>query len=307
MILRIEPATASPLVPFTALFAVLAVIAWRALATNEAGLYFVAAFFAVAAEASWSATHLVSDRLGAAVILYAAFALFYLGVPLAWRRKRQEMYPHWGGGGLLIASLALLLFLAAGTDAAASLWGLALLLAILNAGLFIESAYGAMPLLSVVGAVLSWMVLAVWWDNAAAAVGVLPSLLMLVGLTMIMLGGHAWAHANSTLADAETTPPLFSFRQGVYLALVGQFFLLFVARNPQWAAPPWPLLGALAVMTLGTTAAALNVVMPELHAGGVIAAALVVFSFSQASPRRASPMRRTRADPRYSLHRSWRT
>ncbi len=284
VIVRIEPATASPLVPFAALFVVLAVIAWRALATNEAGRYFVAAFFAVAAEASWSATYLVADRLGAAVVLYAAFALFYLGVPLAWRRKWQEMYPRWGGGALLIASLALLLFLAGGPHAAASLWGLALLLAIVDAGLFIESASGAMPLLSAVGGLLSWIVLAVWWDNAAAAVGVLPSLLVLVGLTLVMLGGHAWAHATGTRAGVPTAPPVFSFRHGVYLALIGQFFLFFVAQDPQWAAPPWPLFGALAVMTLATTAASLNVVMPELHAGGAIAAALVVLSFSRASP-----------------------
>src|SRR6185295_13936080 len=242
------------------------------------------AFFAVAAEAAWSATHLMPGRLGAAVILYAAFALFYLGVPLAWRRSRREMYPRWGSGALLIASLALLLFLAAGAHAAESIWGLALLLAIVNAGLFIESASGAMPLLSVVGAVLSWIVLAVWWDNAAAAVGVLPSLLVLVGLTLIMLGGHAWSHATSRRVDAPIAEPRFSFRHGVYLALVGQFFLFFVARNPQWAAPPWPLFGALGVMTLATTAASLNVVMPELHAGGVVAAALVVFSFAQTSP-----------------------
>ncbi|PYQ95057.1 MAG: hypothetical protein DMF97_17490, partial [Acidobacteria bacterium] len=286
VIVRIEPAAASPLVPFAALFVVLALIAWRALATKESGLYFVAAFFAVAAEASWSATHLVVDRLGAAVILYAAFALFYLGVPLAWRRKWKEMSPRWGGGALLIASLTLLLFLAAGPQAAASLWGLAMLLAIVDAGLFIESAAGAMPLLSAVGAVLSWIVLAVWWNNAAAAVGVLPSLLVLVGLTLITLGGHAWAHAMSARADAPVAPiaPPLSFRHGLYLALGGQFFLLFVAQNPQWAAPPWPLFGALAVMTLATTAASLNVVMPELHAGGVIAAAVVVFSFSGASP-----------------------
>jgi uncharacterized membrane protein len=284
VMVRIEPAAASPLVPFAALFVVLAVIAWRALVTNEAGLYFVAAFLAVAAEASWSATHLVADRLGAAVIIYAGFALFYLGVPLAWRRRRQEMHPRSGGGTLLIASLALLLFLAAGPQTAAALWGLALLLAIVNAGVFIESASGAMPRLSVVGTVLSWIVLAVWWDNAAAAVGVLPSLLVLVGLTLIMLGGHAWTHANSARASAPPARTRFGFRHGVYLALVGQFFLFFVARNPEWTAPPWPLFGALAVMTLSITAASLNVVMPELHAGGVIAAALVVLSFSRAAP-----------------------
>ena len=118
----------------------------------------------------------------------------------------------------------------------------------------------------------------------------------------IMLGGHAWAHANSARAGAPIARPRFSFRHGVYLALVGQFFLFFVARNPQWAAPPWPLFGALAVMTLATTAAALNVVMPELHAGGVIAAALVVFSFSQSIAGRHGPSRRWRRPRRW-----WRT
>src|SRR5439155_15334 len=109
-----------------ALATVLVFAIWLATSYSTSGWRFVAAFFAVAAEASWSATHLVAERLGAAVVLYAAFALFYLGVPLAWRRNGQVMHPRWGGGALLIASLALLLFLAGGPQAAASLWGLAL-------------------------------------------------------------------------------------------------------------------------------------------------------------------------------------
>jgi uncharacterized membrane protein len=282
VIVGIEPAAASPLVPFAGLFVVLAVIAWRALALNEAGLYFVAAFFAVAAEASWSATHLVADRLGPAVALYSVFALFYLGVPAVWRRRGQEMQPRWGAGTLLIASLVLLHFLAAGSSAAAAVWGLALLLAILNAGLFIESAAGAMPMLSAAGAILSWIVLAVWWDRAAAAVGALPSLLVVTGLTLIMLGGHAWAHSTAERSRVQAASPI-GFRHGIYLALVGQLFLAIAARSPQFSAPPWPLFGALLVMTLATTAAALNVAQPELHAAGVIAAAIVVLSLSQTS------------------------
>ena len=218
-------------------------------------------------------------------ILYAAFALFYLGVPLAWRRRRPEMHPRWGGGALLIASLALLLFLAAGPHAAASLWGLALLLAIVNAGLFIESASGAMPLLSVVGA-------RALVDRAGRVVGQRRGRRRRAAVAARARRPHARSCSAATPGRTRTARAparrsrsrAFSFRHGVYLALVGQFFLFFVARNPQWAAPPWPLFGALAVMTLATTAAALNVVMPELHAGGVIAAALVVFSFSQASP-----------------------
>src|SRR6476661_11183808 len=137
------------------MFALLALIAWRALATRESGLYFVAAFFAVAAEASWSATFLTPDRLRSAIVLYAAFGAFYLGVPLISRRLGRGLEPAWGAGAVLIASLILLLFLAAGDGAASSLWGLALLLAILDAGLFIESSAGDLPWLAAAGAVLS--------------------------------------------------------------------------------------------------------------------------------------------------------
>ncbi len=55
-------------------------------------------------------------------------------------------------------------------------------------------------------------------------------------------------------------------------------------------------------MTLATTAAALNVVMPELHAGGVIAAALVVFVVRAGVAGRVGASRRWRRPKR-----SWRT
>ncbi len=98
---------------------------------------------------------------------------------------------------MVLGSLVMLLFLAAGPRAAAGLWGMAFLLALLNAGLFIESAAGRLPALSVAGSLLSWLVLGVWWGNAAAVVGLMPSLIVLVGLTLVMLGGHAWAHAET--------------------------------------------------------------------------------------------------------------
>ena len=196
VIVRIEPATASPLVPFAALFAVLAVIAWRALADERGGPVLCRRIFRRGGRSV-----VVGDTSGGRSPWRRGRPL--CGVRAVLPGRAARLAPHmagdvsaWGGGALLLASLALLLFLAAGPQAAAALWGLALLLAIVNAGLFIESAAGAMPLLSVAGAVLSWIVLAVWWDNAAAAVGVLPSLLVLVGLTLVMLGGHAWAHAN---------------------------------------------------------------------------------------------------------------
>jgi len=278
VIARVDPAVATPWIVFGILFALLGVIAWRALATLESGLYFVAAFFALVAEAAWSATYLTTDRLLASVVLYAAFGVFYLGVPLMGRRLGRGLTPAWGSGALTIASLGLLLFLAWGPTAPAALWGLALLLAILNAGLFIESAAGRMPWLSAVGAILSWLVLAVWWSNAAAVVGLLPSLLVVVGLALVMFIGHTWAHIWILRQDPRTIARADSggFQHGIYIGLIGHLFLFYIARDAAWSVPPWPMFGALAVMTLGASVAAMAVEAGELHASAVIASALVL-------------------------------
>lgn len=278
VIARIEPATASPALLFGVLFVLLALIAWRALATSAALLFFIAVFFSVAAEASWSATHLVAERLGAAIVLYAAFAVFYLGVPILARRLAQPLEPRWGSGATLIASLVLLLFLAVGPTAAAATWGMALLLAILNAGLFVETAAGRMPLVSAIGGTLSWIVLGVWWSQAAGAVGLLPSLAVLVGLTLVMLGGYAWSHAQLTEVD-ERRPTFGAFGRlptTTSLGLVGHVFLFFVFQNPEWSVPPWPALGALFVMTLAAGVTSLFIRTWALHAAAVTAAALIV-------------------------------
>jgi uncharacterized membrane protein len=281
---RIEPAVASPLILFGTLFALLGLIAWRALTTGEPQLYFLAAFFGIAAEASWSATFLSAEHLRAAMLLYAAFGVFYLGVPLAARRRGRTLEPRWGGGALTLVSLALLLFLATGETAPLAVWGLALLLAILNAGLFVESASGGLPWLSAIGALLSWMVLGVWWANAAAVVGLLPSLLVLVGLTLVMYTGHAWAYTRARRTGALShTPETGGFQHGIYLGLVGHLFLLFIAQDAEWSIPPWPLLGSLAVMTLAASVSSMAIEAGELHASGVIAAAVVVLAWTMMS------------------------
>src|SRR5262249_35634291 len=144
VIARIEPAAESPLALFAPMFALLALIAWRAIASGEFGLYLIAAFFGLVAEAAWSAADLAAQPPRAAVMLYVAFGLFYLGVPLAARRSGRAIEPRWGGGAVLIASLLILLFLSAGPRSTSVLWGLAVLLAILDAGIFIESAAGGL-------------------------------------------------------------------------------------------------------------------------------------------------------------------
>jgi hypothetical protein len=284
VIVRIEPETAAPFGIFSAAFLILAIAAWQAFAVGDAGLYFPAAFFALTAQASWSATHFSADRFWTAIILYAAFAFFYIGVPAAWRRRGRVMQPRWGAGAVLIASLAFLVFLTAGARGGAALWGLALLLAILEAGLFIESAGGRLPVLSMVGGLLSWVVLAVWWSAAGAEVGVLPSLLVIVGLTIVMFAGHAWAARRAEPLSAAASSVSPAFRSGLFLGLVGHLFLFFVAQDVRWAVPPWLLLGALLVMTMAASAASVSVRTAHLHAAGVVASAMVVLALALTVP-----------------------
>ena len=161
--------------------------------SGTGSLYYIASFFAIATQAVWSATHLTLERLGTAVAIYTAFGLVSLGVPIVARRASRPLQPAWGSGAVLLLGLGLLFFISAGPVAPAALWALALLLAITNAALFVESAAGRLPIVSQVGSVISWIVLMTWWERAAGSVGVLPSLLVAVGLTLVTLAGHSWS------------------------------------------------------------------------------------------------------------------
>ena len=130
---------------------------------------------------------------------------------------------------------------------------------------------------------MSWIVLAVWWGNAAAAVGILPALLFLVILTLTMLGGHAWAY-RATRNASDVDPARFGFHQGTYLGLLGHLFLFMTAIDSTWSIPPWPLFAALGVLTLALTATSIAVFSGELHAAGTIAAAIIVFAWSRVPP-----------------------
>jgi uncharacterized membrane protein len=274
---RIEPAFASPWPLAATLLVLVSAVAIVAVRTGVGALYYLAAFFAVATQAVWSSRHLTPDRLGTAVALYAAFAAVALGVPLLARRAGRALQPAWGGGVVLLVSLGLLLFLSWSPIAPAALWALALLLAILNAAIFVESAAGALPGLSQAGTILSWVVLANWWARAAGAVGVIPSLTVLTGLTLVTLGGHAWA-ARQQPSDRQP-----SFAGGLYLALGGHLFLLLLASNPAWSIPPWPIFGSLAVITLASSAGSLAVRASTLHGAAVVAAAMVVVMWAGTS------------------------
>lgn len=281
VIAAMEPALATPWSLAGALIALVVLIAWRAMTAGKGSLYYIAAFFAIATQGVWSATHLSMERLPTAVALYTLFGLVSLGVPVIARRTGRPLTPAWGSGAVLLVSLGLLLFLAAHPVAPAALWALGLLLAIMNAGLFIESAAGRLPLMSQCGSLFSWLILMTWWIQAAGTVGVLPSLTVVVGLSLITLGGHAWSHRSA--GEALGAASALRFSHGLYLGLMGQLFLFLLVTNRTWGLPPWPVFGALIVMTLATTATALWTRAASLHAAGCIAAALVVASWSAAA------------------------
>ena len=264
VLVSVEPRAASPGLLFAVVFVLLGLCAAYAVVREEGGVFFAGAFFALLAEAVWSAKHLTPERLLPGLALYGVFSLFYLGVPLAARRFGKSLKPGGLSVVLLFAALALLLFLATGPVAASAVWGLALLLAVLNVGLFAEGASGRFPLATLAGVVLSWGVLAVWWMTVPLATLLVPGLLVVLGFALVVVGGSAFVRAK-TGAESTAGP------DGIHLGLVGHLFLLFVATQPSLAVPPWPLLGILLVLDLALMAAAF-----ATGTGALLAAALVL-------------------------------
>ena len=90
----VEPATASPLIVFATLFALLAIVAAYAILHDTGIVYYLAAFFTIAAEAMWSANYLTPERLHGALAIYGIFAVFFVGVPILARRFGRDLSPR---------------------------------------------------------------------------------------------------------------------------------------------------------------------------------------------------------------------
>lgn len=278
----IEKETAGPGALFGVLFALLVVLGAYSVFYEEGAVHFLAAFFALAAEAIWSAKHLDADRLLPALTLYGVFALFYLGVPMAARRLGKTLRPSGSGAILLFVSLGLLFFLAAGPVAAAALWGLALLLAILNLGLLFEASSGHHPILALLGMILSWIVIAVWWASATLTALLVPGLVVVAGFAVLVLGGNLWAKRQAK----DTRSPL---DPGVYLGLVGHLFLLFVVSQKSLATRTAPILGVLLVQDLAIGVAALWARKGALHVAALVASQVVLLGLELTLPEAPHP------------------
>ena len=280
-LIAIEPKCGAPLPVFGALFALMAVIAGFSIARREGLLHLVAAFFAVVAEAVWSVRYLNEETLLAGLAVYGIFALFYLGVPMLARRLGRPLEPVGGAAALLLVSLALLFFLALGASAQAALWGLALLLVVLNAGLFLEGAGGRVPILAIAGTVLSWLVLAGWWMTAEVSAALVPALVVVAGFAVFSLVGALFIGDRAALRDSSEASVVSG---GVYLLLVGHAFLFFVAARPELAVPPWPLLGVLLVLDVAAGVASLAIRRGWLFFSALVASMMVLVTFESTAP-----------------------
>ena len=266
----IEPATASPGLLFGVLFGLLAVIAAFAIRYRDARMYALGAFFALVAEAVWSTRHLTPERVQTAMVLYLVFALFFLGIPFLARRIGRPLQLAAGGPVLLYLALAMLFFLAAGAMANVSLFAIAFLMLVLVMGMFAEPSIRQNPFALAGAIILSWLVLVVWWINATVDVLLVPALMLIVAFTLLTVIGHAFLQRNAeSESDAAAAS---SFGDALYLGLAGHGFLLYVASDESLSTPPWPLLGALAVLVLALGVAALYARRANLHLVSLIAA-----------------------------------
>src|SRR5678816_374742 len=112
-------------------------IAVVAVATEDGTPYLVAAGLVFFAEVVWSMRFLAPERLYSALTLYTVFGLFHVGVPLLAARNGRRLVHGAGSAVMLVASIALLLFLAAGPVADVALGGIAALLGLFTVALFL--------------------------------------------------------------------------------------------------------------------------------------------------------------------------
>jgi hypothetical protein len=270
----LEPRAASAPLFFGPILLVAAGCAASAIRRGDGPVHLFAAAFAVAAEAAWSAYHLAPGRLLPALAAYAIFAGFFLAVPLLAERLGRPLRPAGSGALLLLASLGLLFFLAAGPVAELALGGIALLVALLEAGLLFEASRGRSPLAPLAafaGLLLGFAVLAVWWVAAFTAALLLPALVAVGGLALVALGGSIRA-ARGRATGGEPDP----VGLGAFVGLAGHLFLVAVVIRPELAHPAWPWLAVLGVLDLAFLVAALHRRHGALSAGALGGTVLVL-------------------------------
>jgi len=260
---------AAPLLLFGTLFVLVALIATYAFMHQAGEAYAVAAFLAIVTEGVWSAQSITPANLTTALLIYAAFALFFIGVPVIGRRFGREIVSPRTMLGLLLGSIAILFFLATGSVATYSLLALAILLVIINAGAIAEARKKEHAVLAAAAIVLSWTVITTWCASAMTAANLVAALSVIGGFALLAFGGGVWMSRGAD-EDAGTT----------YLGLIGHLFLIVIATQPALAFPPWPLFAVLFVLDLAIGVAAIYLRRAGLMAAAMAASQIVLMAWA---------------------------
>jgi uncharacterized membrane protein len=263
-LIQLEPRTASPVLLFSVLFVLLALAAAYALKYEEGLVYYVAAFFAIVSEGLWSAKYLRAERLYEGLAIYGVFGLLFLGVPALARRFDRALLPANGVGATVLVSVAMLLFLTTDTIASGALWGLALLLAVLLCGAMAQARHTRQPVFAAIAVILSWIVLASWWEAATLEAALIPALFVIAVFGVLVVLTSAWAR----------------FEGHTHLALAGHGFLIFVAASRSLAFPPWPFLAVLFVLDLAMGVAAVYLKRSSLLVGAAVMSQVVLLAWT---------------------------
>jgi hypothetical protein len=287
LLLVIEPMTAAPLLPFGVLALLLIAMATYAVARAEGAVYFVAAFLAIGAEFLWSARYLSPARLHTGLVVYFLFALIFIAVPSVARRFDRDLRPRGAGGLLVLASLLLAFFLTPPAIGHLSLWGLAGLIGVVLAGLAFEARASNRQWLVPIGALVAWLALWFWWGMADGTVVLLPALAVITGVALLTMGIAVWLRPQVDEQIGKGAAPADA---NLALSLIGHVFLFVIATNAGLSMPPWPLFAVLFVLDLALSAAALHQRRAQLHVAGMVASAVVLFTWSLAIDDRPWPI-----------------
>ncbi|HEX3070873.1 MAG TPA: DUF2339 domain-containing protein [Thermoanaerobaculia bacterium] len=260
---------AAPLLLFGTLFVLVTLIAAYAFIHHAGEAYAVAAFLAIVTEGVWSAQSITPANLTTALLIYAAFALLFIGVPIIGRRLGREIVSQRTMLGLILGSIAILFFLATGSVASYALWVLAILLVIINAGAIAEARKKEHAVLAAAAIVLSWIVITTWCASAMNAANLVAALSVIGGFALLATGGGVWLSRGAD-EDAGTT----------YLGLIGHLFLLVIAAQPRLAFPPWPLFAVLFVLDLAIGVAAIYLRRGNLMAVAMAASQIVLMMWA---------------------------
>jgi uncharacterized membrane protein len=268
--LAILPIPASePMLLFGTLFLLVAIIAAYAIRHSAGASYAIAAFLAIVTEVGWSVDHVKPATLTTAMIIYAAFALLFIAVPIVGRRFGRDIVSQRTMTVLVLSSIGALFFLTVNDAAPRALWILALLLAIINIGAIAQSKPRQRAGMAASAIVLSWILITIWCANALTVTSLVSALIVIGGFALLTVGGGVFI-ARGEDGDTSTT----------YFGLVGHLFLFAVAVQPQLAFPPWPLFAAMFVLDIAIGIAAIYLRRATLMIAAMSASQLVLMAWA---------------------------